>query len=75
VIADTHQNGLFAFVRQAPTGALVCVFNITEFWTTLRHDWLLAQGATRMHDALSDAEVTLDDGHLLLPPYARVWLR
>jgi amylosucrase len=75
VIADTHQNGLFAFVRQAPTGALVCVFNFTEFWTTLRHDWLCAQGATRMHDALSDAEVTLDDGHLLLPPYARVWLR
>jgi amylosucrase len=75
VIADTHQNGLFAFVRQAPTGALVCVFNFTEFWTTLRHDWLRAQGATRMHDALSDAEVTLDDGHLLLPPYARVWLR
>ncbi len=75
VIADTHQNGLFAFVRQAPTGALVCVFNFTEFWTTLRHDWVLSNGATRMHDALSDAEVTLDDGHLLLPPYARVWLR
>jgi amylosucrase len=75
VIADTHQNGLFAFIRQAPTGALVCLFNFTEFWTTLRHDWVLAQGATRLHDALSDAAVTLDDGHLLLPPYARVWLR
>jgi amylosucrase len=75
VIADTHQNGLFAFTRQAPTGALVCIFNFTEFWTTLRHDWVLAHGATRLHDALSDAEVTLDDGHLLLPPYARVWLR
>ena len=75
VIADTGQNGLFAFVRKAPTGALVCVFNFTDFWATLRHEWVLSQGATSFHDALSDAPVGLDEGRLLLPPYARLWLR
>jgi amylosucrase len=74
-IADTHRPELFAFVRQAPTGALVCVFNFTEFWTTLRADWAYGQGAARMHDALSDAEVALDGGSIRLPPYARIWLR
>jgi amylosucrase len=79
-IADTHRPELFAFVRRAPTGALVCVFNFTEFWTTLRADWAYGQGAARMHDALSDAEVALEGGatgggSIRLPPYARVWLR
>jgi amylosucrase len=74
-IADTGLNGLFAFVREAPTGALLCVFNFTEFWATLRHEWALTQGATRFRDALSDADVALDDGRILLPPYARLWLR
>ncbi len=75
VIADTGQPGLFAFVRQAPTGSLVCIFNFTEFWATLRHDWALPHGARLFHDALSDAEVALDEGRILLPPYARLWLR
>jgi amylosucrase len=75
LIADTGQNGLFAFVRMAPTNALVCIFNFTEFWTTLRHDWAVARGATLFDDALSDQHVELDAGHILLPPYARLWLR
>jgi len=74
-IADTHQEGLFAFVHRAPVGALVCVFNFTEFWTTLRYDWAHARGAIRCEDALSDSPVTLDGGRILLPPYARLWLR
>ncbi len=75
LVADSGQEGLFAFVRAAPTNALVCLFNFTEFWKTVRHDWVEARGATRMRDALSDADVALDDGRILLPPYARVWLR
>ena len=74
-IVDAGQVGLFAFVRRAPTGALVCLYNFTEFWATLRHEWVLAQGATAFHDALSDQDVALDEGRMLLPPYARVWLR
>ena len=75
LIADTHQEGLFAFVRKAPAGALVCVFNFTEAWTSLRYDWAHARGATLCEDALSDSHVALDEGRILLPPYARLWLR
>ena len=75
LIADTGHEGVFAFVRQAPTNALVCIFNFTEFWKTIRHEWALARGATAFHDALSNAPVRLDKGRILLPPYARVWLR
>jgi amylosucrase len=75
VIADTHQAGLFAFRREAPTGALLCVFNFTEFWANLRADWAFSHGMTKGHDALSDAPVGTDHGVIQLPPYARVWLR
>ncbi len=74
-IADTGQLGLFAFVRRAPTGAVVCLYNFTEFWANLRHEWAWEQGARLYHDALSDADVALDGGRILLPPYARLWLR
>jgi amylosucrase len=75
VIADAGQDGLFAFVRKGPTGSLVCIFNFTEFWHTLRHEWALSRGATKFEDALSVRPVALNDGRILLPPYARVWLR
>lgn len=75
VIADTGQDGLFAFIRQSPGSAVICVFNFTESWTTLPREWAQAQGATLFVDALSEARVDLDDGHVLLPPYGRIWLR
>ena len=41
----------------------------------LRHEWALAQGATLFVDGLSERPVALDEGRILLPPYARLWLR
>jgi amylosucrase len=75
LIADTGQVGLFAFVRQAPTGAVVCIYNFTEFWANLRHEWAYEQGARAFEDGLSEQHVALDGGRILLPPYARLWLR
>ena len=75
LIADTGQVGLFAFVRRAPTGAVVCIYNFTEFWANLRHEWAWEQGARAFRDGLSEREVGLDGGRILLPPYARLWLR
>ena len=66
--------GIFAFRRAAPTGALVCLFNFTEGWQHIAEGWLRAQGATRLHDELSDAAVQVHHGNIALPPYARVWL-
>jgi amylosucrase len=66
--------GLFAFRRAAPTGALVCLFNFTEHWQHVPESWIRAQGASRMHDELSEAPVAVHHGNVALPPYARVWI-
>ena len=73
-IVDTGLNGLFAFVRAAPTGALLGLFNMTEHWQNLPEAVARAQGVTLMHDALSDRRVVAHHGQIALPPYARVWL-
>ena len=65
---------VFAFRRAAPTGALVCLFNFSESWVHLPEAWLRAQGASLMHDALSDHAVAVHHGSVALPPFARVWL-
>ena len=74
-IVETGEASLFAFVRKAPTDAVVCIYNFKEFWSTLSADWAVAQGATQFIDGLSGEPVGLHDGRILLPPYARLWLR
>ncbi|MEY4984709.1 MAG: hypothetical protein RIR62_2975 [Pseudomonadota bacterium] len=73
-ILDSGNAAIFAFRRAAPTGALLGLFNFTEGWQHLPEDWLRAQGASLMHDTLSDARVEVHHGNIALPPYARVWL-
>lgn len=75
IIADPGHTHVFAFVREAPTGAIVCIYNFAERWTELPGDWAAANGATAFHDELSDRPVALHEGNLALPPYARLWLR
>ncbi|MDT8857398.1 amylosucrase [Paracoccaceae bacterium Fryx2] len=74
VIADTANPGLFAFTRPAPTGTVLCLFNFTEDWQSVPETWARAQGASLMHDALSDLPVTPHGGRIVLPPHARLWL-
>lgn len=74
-IVDGAESGIFAIVHEAPTGALLCLFNFTENWTAVPGEWALAQGVRDLYDALSDRLVTLSDGNVALPPYGRVWLR
>ena len=73
-IVDLGQSGLFSFLRRAPTGTLLGLFNMTEHWLTLPEAAARGQGVTLMHDALSDAPVTAHHGEIALPPFARVWL-
>ena len=74
-IIDTPEPGLFALIHEAPTGALLCLFNFTENWTSVPGEWALNHGVRDLHDALSDRPVALQDGNIALAPYARVWLR
>jgi amylosucrase len=73
-VVSAGVSGVFAFLRKAPTGTLVCLFNFTESWQRVPEVWAKAVGATQMHDALSDHPVETYDGHIALPPYARLWL-
>jgi amylosucrase len=73
-VVDTGVSGLFAFVRRAPTGPLVCLFNMTERWLDLPGSVARVLGVTRFRDLLSDSDVVLHGGQIVLPPYARVWL-
>ena len=73
-IVNFHAPGVFAFLRAAPDGPVLGVFNVTEHWAHLPEQQVRAQGITRMHDALSDSPVTTHNGSIALPPYARVWL-
>ena len=66
--------GLFAFRRAAPTGAMVCLFNFTDRWAHLDEGWLRGEGVRQMWDELSERPVTVYDGAIALPPQARVWL-
>ena len=65
---------IFAFARMAPTGPILCLFNFTESWQRIPESWFRDNGATRMHDLLSDHPMVLHDGMASLPPYARVWV-
>ncbi len=73
-VVSSGLNGVFSFARVAPTGAVLCLFNFTESWQRVPEAWARAVGVTQMHDALSDQPVLPHDGHIALPPYARVWL-
>ncbi len=73
-VVETGNSGVFAFVRVAPTGPVLCMFNFTETWQHLPEGWARSMGVTHMHDALSDQAVVAHHGNIALPPYARVWL-
>jgi amylosucrase len=67
--------GVFALVHDAPTGALLCLFNFTEETIGVPGEWALSEGVSRFHDALTDLPAKLKDGKVLLAPYGFVWLR
>ena len=74
-VLNPPEKGVFAMLHDAPTGALLCAYNFTDYWTAIPGEWALSEGVRDMHDALSDRPVTLSDGNVALPPYGRVWLR
>ncbi len=73
-VAALGNDAVLAFQRVAPTGVLLGLFNFTEEWQHLPEGWVRALGVSRMWDALSEAEVALHGGQVVLPPYGRVWL-
>ncbi|CAN1556322.1 AmyA Glycosidases [Paracoccaceae bacterium] len=73
-VVSSGVNGVFSFLRTAPTGTVLCLFNFTEGWQRVPEAWARAVGVVQMIDALSDHPVETYDGQIALPPFARVWL-
>ena len=73
-ILSAPNPAIFAFARLAPTGTLVCLFNVSEDWQEVPVDWLTAQGVADFHDHLSDGAIGHDHETYVLPPYGRVWM-
>jgi amylosucrase len=73
-ILDLGIDGLFAFARRSPVGALVCVFNFAERWREIPRQVLERHGVSDWHDRLADAAVTLRGDALPFPPQGRIWL-
>ena len=65
---------VFAFLRRAPSGVVLGLFNFTESWLHVPVDRVQDLGVAGLHDALSDQPVTPHGPNIALPPYARVWL-
>ncbi len=74
-VPEPPAKGVFALVHEAPTGALVCLFNFTEHHVWVPGGWAIKQGAIELHDAMANSPVRLDDGEIVLSPYAHLWLR
>lgn len=73
-IVDCGVDGVFAFRRSSPTGALVALFNFTENWLPVPRHWVAETGARNFWDELSGARVDTPGDVVALPPYARVWI-
>ena len=74
-ILRTGHPRVFAHVRPHPLGPLVGVYNFTAGTQWLRLDVLRAAGLERPFDRLGDGPPQWsDDDHVVLPPYARLWL-
>ena len=74
-IPEPPAKGVFALVHDAPTGALVCLFNFTEHHVWIPGGWALRQGASVLHDAFTDTPARLENAEIVLLPYGHLWLR
>ena len=73
-VVDAGVDGVFAFRRAGPLGALLCLFNFTDQWLAVPRYFAMAQGVERFFDHLGGQPVTTPDDVVALPPSARVWL-
>jgi amylosucrase len=65
---------VFAFLRPADAGALACVFNFSEFWQRVPAQPLRDAGIATFKDELGGGLINLQDDHVPIAPYGRLWL-
>lgn len=73
-VVDLGNTRVFAFLRLADDGPLLCVFNMTETWTTVSAAKMRSLGVSGFQDFLGEGVVTPDGDAIPVAPYGRLWL-
>lgn len=74
VIMDTDP-GVLAVVRAHPSGAMVCVYNLTDSWRPFAYRHFTEAGIVHPRNAIENRDVHVgDDGNVGLSPYAAWWV-
>jgi amylosucrase len=73
-LVETPNPAVLAVVRRHAAGDLVQLYNVSEEWQRVPA-WILGTLADRaVVDRLEGAAPRVEDDHLVLPPYAALWL-
>ena len=72
-IVDVGNSAVFAFLREGDEGPLLAMFNFSEIWQNVSNELTYSQGISQFVDVLSETKVATSQGHVQLPPFARVW--
>jgi amylosucrase len=73
-IVLTGVDGILAYVKRAERRPMLCLVSFRETWTRVPADVFRSEGIRGFHDALSDAHITLQDDHVAVAPYGRIWV-
>ncbi len=73
-IVDLGHPGLFIFERLGDDRTVTCLYNFTDTAQTITPWGLQLDPARRYGDLLTGRTLSLKDGAIHLPPYARLWL-
>ena len=73
-LVETPNPAVLAVVRRHAAGDLVQLYNVSEEWQRVP-TWVLGTLAGRaVVDRLEGGTPRVEDDHLVLPPYAALWL-
>ncbi len=73
-IVDLKHAHVFSNINRHPVGSLVGLYNFTEQMQLVKVDDLPDVASLRLFDELEQHQLVVDDGHIQLSPYGRLWL-
>jgi amylosucrase len=73
-LVETPNPSVLAVVRRHAAGDLVQLYNVSEEWQRVPVRVLGTLAGAPVVDRLGDETPRVEDHHLVLPPYAALWL-
>ena len=73
-VSETSNPAVLAVVRRHAAGDLVQLYNVSEEWQRIDSAALATLAARSVVDRLTDEAPRIEDGQVVLAPYAALWL-